>query len=31
MQHLNGLLDGTTKVLPKNIDGFVPLGSLKTQ
>ncbi|MDP6505519.1 MAG: hypothetical protein QF886_17990 [Planctomycetota bacterium] len=31
MLHLNGLLDGTTKVLPKNIDGFVPLGSLKTQ
>lgn len=31
MQQLNGLLDGTTKVLPKNIDGFVPLGSLKLQ
>jgi hypothetical protein len=31
MHQLNGLLDGTTKVLPKNIDGFVPLGNLKLQ
>jgi len=31
MQQLNGLLDGTTKLLPKDIDGFVPLTSLKSQ
>ncbi len=28
MQQLNGLLDGTTKVLPRSADGFVSLDSI---